>query len=465
MEQLTGGNHGGRASSRGGRGGSRNIRAAGGGRGARGGRQQENQGGSLRQHHVDNSVNEAKVPENPLVQREQTREDNGSGRRGRGRGRGRGGRGNSDLPAEGTGPRTTGRSRRRRRGAPRQEEKDGEDAAVPQINYAGQWERAYEVCKTLVQSENIDEAIAYLDLLISFLRNIAGTNFNHDINFSPPPPPLTEETLTAVNTAARTGNGGIRGNPNIHQTIFSFLEELDGNDDNQEDNDGVLSANEFDFRTNTNPTPGARAGAPNGRGDPPSGPPNANGSSPRKISLILIELLTYLGELYAMKAGTIRRQHNVTWSQGAEYFTKSCGFLGEALELTSTHIFYTFEVHDAANSDYDELIEMAHGLSIATEHCEAKLTEFKQKAELRRQRVFERLNPQLRERDNIRDNVFGPERWTNNPNPRQDYAERRRLLEEEMRDLEAALHDLGVAENRYTEIHGQAEALADHTAL
>jgi hypothetical protein len=52
--------------------------------------------------------------------------------------------------------------------------------------------------------------------------------------------------------------------------------------------------------------------------------------------------------------------------------------------------------------------------------------------------LIRKLQPQWQDRDSVK-NVIGEERWKNNPEPKNNYAEKRRALEEETRDVTDAM--------------------------
>jgi len=91
--------------------------------------------------------------------------------------------------------------------------------------------------------------------------------------------------------------------------------------------------------------------------------------------------------------------------------------------------------------DIDQLRNLLENLSITKEDTErekAKAIEFLAR---RLDTLQKKLNPMLRERDEVKRN-FGEQSWKNNPDPKFDYAEKRREWEEEVKLIELTIETL-----------------------
>jgi hypothetical protein len=328
----------------------------------------------------------------------------------------RGGRGRSD----------SGRNRRNRNFYQN-------ESKQPEKDYVSEWEQAYSFCQKLLYEENkIDRALSYLDLLVPFLEHFSGGNYDVDLSCSPPPPPRPSDEEQAAGNRAGGGREGAASSGYSHGINVNMFQGL--SDDMEEEE-----------RPNGIPTGKSSSNV----GSKPNSSSNRKPTEKRKLYLILVKLLTFYAELLSMKVERLKKNDKITWSQGAELFKQSYGKLKHAQEINDH--FYVFteadvEEHSTPELEmlFTEIKNNAENISMVSDKCLKKIANYEKNAENRKKYLIAKLNPEWKERDRMKFEVIGEEKWTSNPLPKQDYAERRRLWEEELRDINETLEELEI---------------------
>ena len=91
--------------------------------------------------------------------------------------------------------------------------------------------------------------------------------------------------------------------------------------------------------------------------------------------------------------------------------------------------------------DRDQLVDLFKALHLLIEDTERQKEKTLAQLSRRMQYVAEKLNPMLRARDDVK-SVLGDDKWKNNPEPKFDFAIRRKEWEEEMKALSSAVNFL-----------------------
>jgi hypothetical protein len=359
----------------------------------------------------------------------------------------------------------------------------------PEVGYAGvneakeeteqrlydrEWINAYQACQQNY-SDDVLTTLEFMKTIVDILVTFAEGDYDKVMTIPPPPspfvvplahmggfpPPPGAPFFPATGgrgggrTDGRGGRGRGRGSRNVQRqvnlggnNVFTVLDTVF--DDAVDPMDALILA--------ALPLP------PNFPLPPP--PPPLN-TPPRKCFFYYIEFLTFLGELYSIRGGRLRPADRVTWAEGTELFQQANANLQTALTYTDSLVvrLRIQEEHDedhggqlsnSDRADLDELIHKADAISIAAGAAINNLDTYEQKVKNRETVLFQKLNPQWQERDQVKER-WGQERWTTNPNPKMDYAERRALMEKELEEVKLALQDLAHVRARLENIRREVE--------
>lgn len=132
--------------------------------------------------------------------------------------------------------------------------------------------------------------------------------------------------------------------------------------------------------------------------------------------------------------------HPVDWNQSSEHWQKSYNILNSVL-LSIDDWYIQLIQYDESNGgiidnshDFNELKAIFLNLNILTEHTEMKLNYTLDKLQNEMKKLHEKLRPKLQDRDNAKSRI-GFKKWENNPNPKFDFAMRRKDDEESLKLL------------------------------
>jgi hypothetical protein len=193
------------------------------------------------------------------------------------------------------------------------------------------------------------------------------------------------------------------------------------------------------------------------KNEPAESPGNRNKSI--QVRYLRIRLLVAIVDL--LRARAFEKVHQRNWSDVVFFFTEACNVFNVLLNPPSTlevdrwlailvDAKINFPDEDILMDGHHkpDLIESLDSLSITREHTierkNKSIIELKKRASY----LQKKLAPMHAERNHIRDDVVGKDEWTNNPEPKLTYAERRRAFEEELMTVRAAISALMVLELR-----------------
>jgi hypothetical protein len=176
-----------------------------------------------------------------------------------------------------------------------------------------------------------------------------------------------------------------------------------------------------------------------------AGAGGGGGATEKTNTVIYVEVITALGELQSLVAESQGRERQ--WSQGATTFQESCSWLFRGMSLSDAMLALLLQHEELLEmtNGREELANMSNGISIAAESGIHQRDTFLHKAQRRLHVLDQLLAPQLADRDAVRA-TMGDDAWTNNPRPKNDYANRRVHAEAEVRELQHAIDALAAGE-------------------
>lgn len=158
---------------------------------------------------------------------------------------------------------------------------------------------------------------------------------------------------------------------------------------------------------------------------------------------IIIRLIAHLAEVYRHEA--IQAQKLRQYAQVASYWVLAYDTLNKCLvenEAETEELFSNnyYNGTDTDNSDLNrqchrELLNVLNILSDDTKRGRDKAVHL---LETELIKIERKLSPLLQDRDAVKTRM-GEDRWTNNPEPKQTYAERRKQMEEDAKLLKIAI--------------------------
>jgi len=190
---------------------------------------------------------------------------------------------------------------------------------------------------------------------------------------------------------------------------------------------------------------------------PSQAPSSSPAPAPMNSRRILIRILTTLSEIHAAKAYRLGKSRE--WVTGANLYAVSYDHVNNALSLADeqyaqlvellellNHYSAMNEVNDNSNDGErmtirtmkQQIEQKKHNISKDSNVVHISITQFASDIKLytamakkRITQLQNRLRPQWDTRDEVK-NRIGLERWRNNPNPKNEHADRRREDEEEL---------------------------------
>lgn len=203
-------------------------------------------------------------------------------------------------------------------------------------------------------------------------------------------------------------------------------------------------------------------GAPPGLGPHPPGDKNARRTKGERgtvpIRRIMIRLLAALSDLHAARARIHGSARPPRWLDGAKDYGASFDCVQTAQLIIDEQLAQLMqEEEEGKREDPGVVAPVAEGFSaprtidesakelsddaqvilVSLEHFGSARDAYMRSAARRARHLQSILEPQWQTRDEVKARL-GEERWTNNPNPKRDYAERRARDERELRELERA---------------------------
>lgn len=286
-----------------------------------------------------------------------------------------------------------------------------ESTACLRIQHQGR--RSVDESTTLTQS--LDTASAFLDILEDQLVHASNNDENSDSWNHPPskPPPswtrfsqaYTEDKAMATREATR---GGSQSHPS----------RVDSYDDDDDDDAGDVP---IAFGMN-------------------------DGMDCRRLH---IRILTCQSEIFASKASLFASKDCKDFREGANQLQLALAKIHQALKVADSEISKWFahmenaQFSDAAarTKEKDALVEDANIVEVATQNMTQRREKLLSLCQQEQNWLLRKLEPQWESRNEVKERV-GAERWKNNPNPKNDYAEQRREYEDRLRAVRLALEAL-----------------------
>jgi hypothetical protein len=290
------------------------------------------------------------------------------------------------------------------------------------------------------------EALRYLISLEETLLTIPTRKWNHTPKVLPPKPTSFDDS-DAQNDNDHSAPPLQQQQANNTQTRSSFAASnpyaafLGGDDEDDDDKDTSSSSSSSEYDDEA--------------GDTIILP--HEGAAKMVIRRILLRILASQSDVYgrlaqdAVFSNTNIKQEQQNnnhrdrseWLLGAEHCTLAVHILHRAVLLADEQIskWLSSQQHHHQPQDQALLLQAlgndADIISISLQHFSGKDGQFRKAAEKQKSRLESRLYPQWEERDAVKSRLG--DRWTNNPNPKFDYAAKRQADENELRELERAL--------------------------
>ena len=154
---------------------------------------------------------------------------------------------------------------------------------------------------------------------------------------------------------------------------------------------------------------------------------------------LLIRILTSQSEVYAAQALQLR--HAKQWMAGAQLYTCSLAKIHQAIELADSKICQWLQHQQPQSSSPHSLVQDASIVQVAIESLTTGRDKYLMEAEKLQASILRQLEPQWKSRDDAKARM-GNTKWHNNPAPKYDYAAKRRDLEAQLRDVQAAVKHL-----------------------
>ena len=167
----------------------------------------------------------------------------------------------------------------------------------------------------------------------------------------------------------------------------------------------------------------------------------AMNTSPLVMRRLLIRVVTAQSDLYACKACQFR--HSKQWKLGADLYALGLDRIYFALNLADSEFARLFlEEGDSSNNvDAASFAEDADIVQVSIQHLVEERGRFQKAAEQQLRKLRQRLEPQWMDRDAVRARI-GEDKWFSNPNPKREFAQKRKVDETELKELEEALDAL-----------------------
>ncbi len=185
---------------------------------------------------------------------------------------------------------------------------------------------------------------------------------------------------------------------------------------------------------------------------------NLDGNGGISARRILIRLLTTASEINALKALRLGKAHQ--WVNGADAYSMSYEQINRALniadgqyvklvqleQLQQHHHHHHHDPNHAATLEQIQtqknyLVHDSNIVHVAISHFATDRDMYTNIANKRLKYLRTKLQPQWSTRDEVR-NRIGSDRWRNNPNPKNDYAQLRERDEKELGDLVHSIQKL-----------------------
>lgn len=186
--------------------------------------------------------------------------------------------------------------------------------------------------------------------------------------------------------------------------------------------------------------------------------PTAEPSDSMTVLRLLIRLGTYIADIYARKGSFLAQQHHA-WTEGAQAMVTSIVHMRTSLQRADDQISKFFQLqeeavvvvsqrssghpHNSKNNQMrqKELVQDADIVHVAVQSLFAQRDKYHQAAKRQISKLKRILYPQWRSRDEVKRRM-GNERWENNPNRKNDFAQLREESEQELKELQAAMESL-----------------------
>jgi hypothetical protein len=252
-------------------------------------------------------------------------------------------------------------------------------------------------------------------------------------------------------TSHQNGNGGRDGPPssivvtpassasartsNRYGALFQEDDDEDSSDDDDEDTTVAGEPDEAGDQVTFRPTSDTARNIKQ---------PCIEGMDMRRI---MIRIYNAQSDAYSLQATIYRKQYPPEWQKGARRYSYCLHKVHSALFLADVEIVKwmsyanTNRRHQNPSMYKMKIIELlkedASIVEIAVQTMSSNRNQYMSAAKQYEAKLLSKLRPQWRARDEVKQKMG--ERWTNNKNPKNEYAALRVDLEQELNDIRAAL--------------------------
>jgi hypothetical protein len=167
---------------------------------------------------------------------------------------------------------------------------------------------------------------------------------------------------------------------------------------------------------------------------------------------LLIRILTCQSELFAGKALVYSSKDCKQFQEGASQLQLALGKIHQALHVADAQICKWWIFMDTAPApstsakaklthEKDKLVQDATVVEVAIQSMTQRREKLLELCHHEENWLLRMLQPQWEDRDQVKQRM-GEDRWTNNPNPKRDYAKQRREYEARLRIVRRAMEAL-----------------------
>jgi hypothetical protein len=180
----------------------------------------------------------------------------------------------------------------------------------------------------------------------------------------------------------------------------------------------------------------------------------SSGNEPLQARYLLAQLIVYEGE-YSVREAEYRA-HEKDWEACGKLSTLAYEQINHVLVQNDSWYAQALQAQEKqanqqsipdvsiggdTSHNLQQIQILLQRIEISRDHAHFIKSRILTEAEKRRQYLKNKLNPMWQSRDEVKDRI-GLKRWKNNPNPKQDHAIQRVVMEEELHTLEETMEKL-----------------------